>query len=326
MIIGNLTFRNALKNAVIMDIDNDQLFDFSSTKLYDPFAMLFMASTIKENLNKKHNVKGVLRYKPSVSSISYAGHMGFFKSISENIAIGKMPGEARGSNSYLPVTKIDIKNDFNGCNNIEEAIESKSIELAKVLTQEKELYKVFAYVIREMLRNSIEHSNENCVWICAQYWPSKSLTEIAILDNGIGIRKSLTKNIHYKYDINNDETALKMSLLPGITESFGIKQDDSIWSNSGFGLYIASHLCQELNGSFLIASDSKALYLCDGKEEIINTNHKGTAIRMTIKTNKKIEYDKIIKKIRDEGISLSKEINKSVKKPSKSSSGLVKYM
>lgn len=120
-----------------------------------------------------------------------------------------------------------------------------------------------------MLRNSVEHSTKNCVWICTQYWPSISLTEIAILDNGIGIRKSLTTNIHYKKEINDDETALKMSLLPSITESFGIKQDNSIWSNSGFGLYIASHLCQKLNGPFLIASGNKALYLCDGKEGLL---------------------------------------------------------
>lgn len=177
-----------------------------------------------------------------------------------------------------------------------------------------------------MLRNSIEHSKNHCVWICAQYWPSYSMAEIAILDNGIGIRQSLCSNYNYASKINNDSDALKLALLPGITENYGKKQFNGDWNNSGYGLYIASQMCNKLNGSFLLVSDSKALFLCNGKQEIINTNHHGTAIRMTLKTNEKFNYDQIREEILSEGMKISCNIDKAVKKPSKSSSGLMKFI
>ena len=326
MLVGNLNFRNVLERATTINPLEDCVFNFNNTYQYDPFAMLFMASLLREHIKNYQDIKFVLKYDPNSRNISYAGHMGFFKSIADNLTIGKKPGEAMGSKNYLPITKIDFRSDFEGEKNIEEAIEKKAVKLSKILTQDEELYKIFAYIIREILRNSLEHSKDHCVWICAQHWPYYHMTEIAILDNGIGIRKSLSSNYWYASQIENDETALQLSLLPGITEKYDKKQYDDDWNNTGYGLYMASQLCDRLNGTFLIASDSKALLIHNGEREFIKTNHNGTAIRMTLKTNQKFNYDDIRSQILMEGEQIASNIDKAIKKSSKASSGLIKYI
>lgn len=326
MLVGNLTFRNVLAKAITIDPLEDCIFNFNNTYQYDPFAMLFMSSLLREYIKKYQDIKFVLQYDPSSRNISYAGHMGFFRSIADNLTIGKKPGEAMGSKNYLPITKIDFRNDFYREKNIEEAIEKKAVELSKILTQDKELYKIFAYIIREILRNSLEHSKEQCVWICAQHWPYYHMTEIAILDNGIGIRRSLSSNYLYASKIESDEIALQLSLLPGITEKYGKIQYDDEWNNTGYGLYMASQLCDRLNGTFSIVSDSKALFIHDGEREFIETNHTGTAIRMTLKTDQKFNYDNIRNQILIEGEQIASKIDKAIKKSSKASSGLIKYV
>ncbi|MGE5456175.1 MAG: hypothetical protein ACM3O4_03625 [Ignavibacteriales bacterium] len=320
--IGELKFRNVLKNALLINGENYQehkLFDFSETHTYDPFSMLFTASTIRENGKQRFFQ---ITYFPKKDYTKYAGHMGFFKSINPCFKYGKMPGQANGSKNYIPITKIDILEEFNKHFNIGDAIEKKSKELAEVLTQDTKLWKVFAFIIREIIRNSVEHSGAECVWICAQYWPCYQLAEIAILDNGKGVKASLKSNRFYAREICNDRTALKLSLLPGITEKFGYKQKDSFWVNSGFGLYMASQLCCKLKGSFCIVSGDTAFYLQNDKKEYIDTLHKGTAIRMTLRTDIFFDYDKLISETLKSGTELARKIKYSIKKASESSGGL----
>ena len=86
-------------------------------------------------------------------------------------------------------------------------IERKSDELAAVLAQgNRELQKMFRYLIREAIRNVPEHAGTNEVWICGQYWHNRDKAEIAILDEGIGVYESLKQNrIHREYVTNNEE-------------------------------------------------------------------------------------------------------------------------
>lgn len=47
--------------------------------------------------------------------------MGFFKYISEKLEVGKIPGEARGSLNYIPITSIEF-NELKKLNSKEEII------------------------------------------------------------------------------------------------------------------------------------------------------------------------------------------------------------
>lgn len=323
MQIGELTFRNVLNKAIEINNMDINFFDYSSTYTYDPFSMLYMISAIREKIKSNQGKDFEIRYPKDSQNVSYAGHMGFFKSFSFD-AFGKRPGEAMGGRNYLPVTLIDVQNDFSYNDDIGIQIEKKSFALSRVLTQDDNLSKIYTYLIREMLRNSIEHSRDKKVWICAQYWPTYNLAEIGILDNGIGVRNSLESNQFFKAMIHNDEEALKLSLLPGITEEYGKRQKPyEEWQNSGYGLYVASELCTRLGGTFMIVSGDKALFKSKDKSELINTIHNGTAIRITLKPQGLPKYENVIKDIVEDGEKLAKTIKNTVKKASKSSGGLL---
>ena len=64
------------------------------------------------------------------------------------------------------------------------------------------------YLIREILRNIPEHAEESSAWICGQYWNDQT-AEIAIVDEGIGIKKSLQRNsIHRAYATDDESVTI----------------------------------------------------------------------------------------------------------------------
>lgn len=287
------------------DFNNEKKFilNFDNYITCTPFGMLLIGNTIKEFRINYNDNDFIIRLDKNAESIKYAGHMGFFKFISEDITFGKSPGEAIGNNNYIPITKVDFcnyrKNPFFKNAMPLSYIEYEAQNLAKVLSQNnKELENLFKYLIREMIRNSQEHGRTDCAWVCAQNWKSKNKAEIAILDNGIGYKDSLSKK--YSNLIKNDETAIRLSIEPGITESYINKfaQEDE---NSGFGLYVASEVCDKLNGSFSIMSGDTFLNKSSGSIKTYNTYMNGSIIKLSIDTSVRFNYSDLIGKIVDKG-------------------------
>jgi hypothetical protein len=165
-----------------------------------------------------------------------------------------------------------------------------------------------------MMRNSIEHSKNNDVWICAQHYNFYQCTEIAILDEGIGILDSLKSNPYFDY-ISSDLDAINKAVFPGISESY--KRKKSI--NSGYGLYAAKELCIRLGGSFLIVSGDKAVLFKDGEECVMDTSFRGTAIRIYIPNNNISDFRKLLNEIIIDGERLASESDNSIKNASKMS-------
>lgn len=87
--------------------DSKMIFDFTKMHKFDPLPMLFMGASIRHYINKfpqiSFNFTGV-----DNGGKNYAGTMGFFKYISSSLEIGKKPGEANGSQNYIPITPIVI--------------------------------------------------------------------------------------------------------------------------------------------------------------------------------------------------------------------------
>ena len=268
-----------------------------------PLGMLLMENSIKTNRKENSNKDYLIKLNKEANSIKYAAHMGFFRAISENIGFGKLPGEANGSNNYVPITRISFtnyrKNMFFQYMNPLRYIEYESRNLARVLAQKnKQLEELFTYMIREIIRNSQEHGKIDEAWICAQNWQNKNYAEIAILDEGIGYKQSLKGK--YGSLIENDEKAIQFALEPGITESYTNKysQEDE---NSGFGLFVASQICDELNGSFTIISGDTAIKRHNGSVSIKKTYHKGSVISMSIDTSKIFDYTELLRTIVSKG-------------------------
>ena len=76
-------------------------------------------------------------------------------------------------------------------------IEREACRLATVLTADKQAQYLRTYILRELMRNVPEHSGADDLWVCGQHWIDGD-AEIAIIDEGIGIKESLYKKDVYK--------------------------------------------------------------------------------------------------------------------------------
>ena len=293
--------------------------DFQNPAYVLPFGMLYTANAI-QRFRKAHPDADFL---PLNTQSPYAWHMGYFKSC--GFEIGRNPGEAPGSESYLPISILSIE-EINRQANEEmiepvEVIERKSVELAQVLTQQEtgSIREMMSYSIREMFRNVIEHSHSPFIAYCAQYHPSKKSAEIAILDNGIGILKSLSMNPYLT--LTNDREALQWALLPGISGKVfkGVKRDpNDAWQNSGYGLYAVSRLCG-LGGKFLICSGDSAVSLKPKGKEVHPCCFPGTALRLDLCSKDVSQLKTILARIMKEGDELARQTNLDAPSPSAAS-------
>lgn len=317
-------------NKIIPD-DNMEL-DISNMHTFDPLIMLVTGSIIKEYRLKYQDIPFTLSYDDDIGK-SYAGTMGFYKYISEKIEIGKRPGEASGSSNYIPITLID----FNELHNEElelgnyvelgSLIENEASKLSKIVDRGNiEMHKLLTYLIREIMRNTPEHADTDKIWICGQYWPSYNLAEIAILDEGIGIYKSISKNKYHKEYLLDNKSALQWALKAGISAAFDPsrkQKDDSIWANSGYGLFMISEICKYLNGSFCLISYDNYILIDNHGVNIGDTFLSGTAIRIKVPCNKIVDAQEIISIISKKGAEQAKNIRNAFKIASQPSRGLI---
>jgi len=191
-------------------------------------------------------------------------------------------------------------------------IEAESNRLARVLTHESdgEIVDTLTYSFREIIRNAVEHSESDSLTYCAQYWPTKNLVEIVVLDKGVGIRKSLSNNPNI--GLVSDREAIQLSLMPSISGKFykGIKrQTGNVWQNSGFGLYMTNRLCRN-GGSFFICSGSKGIMLTNDMKFDLDTNYQGTALRLRINLANLLDLKLKLEQFKKEGYEIASKYAK----------------
>ena len=294
-------------------------FDFIKMKMIFPFAALLTSRSIIQFIDRINSILSIIGVRPKyhVENVDiknnpahgYAAHIGFFKSF--KCDLGRAIDEARGSDSYVPIRFININEVNKIASNTRkhhgEVIEEASAQLANFLVRDRrnDAIEMLTYSIREMMRNSIEHSKSKYILYCGQYYPTINRVEIAIIDEGIGIKNSLSKNS--TLTINDDNTALSLAILPGISRVRQKKSyyEDDPWRNTGYGLYVTSKLCKEC-GNFLIASGNSSLLTSQDKIKSYDTSYNGTAISLSVFTDKISNFQKNLPSIVREGTKLAK--------------------
>lgn len=290
-----------------LEKDDNYQFDFVRLQFIEPFTMAYVANELKRFSEENPGTCNAVNFEDK----TYPAHMGFFKAF--GLEHGNKPGEASGSSTYIPltileVTEIQREADLQGIN-IGDVLEGKSKLIAQILTREKKgnLVDTLTYSIREIMRNVVEHSESKVIEYCAQYWPTKNLVEVAVLDIGTGIQKGLSTNPYL--DIKSERDALQLALQPGISGKMykGIPERKyDAWQNSGYGLYMTNRICRN-GGNFLIISNNSSVFLHENGKDDIECNYKGTALRLRIDTSKVTKCSDMLMKYRQEGESLAKE-------------------
>lgn len=293
------------------------IFDFKNLTRIDPFSLLFISSEIQRC---RHNLNNVKFKAINYDHCTYEAHMGFFQAF--GLKQGKMPGEAKGGPTYIPITIYQtalIRQEARDrMINPAELLESEAKRIADILTRHDngDTNSVLTYCIREIFRNVIEHSQAGQFGFCAQYRPSLNRVSFAIIDRGIGLKESLKDNPNLT--LLDDKESIIQALKPAVSGKVypGQKRKPKgEWANSGYGLFMTSNICKK-GGGFFIASGSAGYYLSEKNEKYLETPFEGTAVNLAINTTRISELNSMLREIDDSAIN-------SKSKPSKSSLGLM---
>lgn len=290
---------------------DEVVIDFSRMGRIEPFTMVYVAKFIRDfnRLNKETRVSA-----QGHQDKEYAANMGFFRAF--GLKHGREPNCTDGNDRFVPFTILRVQTivdeaskDWEVEQNI---IEKRSEKLAQILSQDQygDLNDALTFSIREIMRNVYEHSKSKSIEYCAQYWPSYNKVEIAIVDNGMGLRASLIDNPHIEIESHCD--GIQQALMPAISSKNykgAIIDKNDPWHNSGFGLYMINRICR-LGGSFIICSGDHAIKLDDNGKEHIDLPHicRGTAVRMVLNTSHLTALGDMLAKFRDEGYEIAKQI------------------
>lgn len=217
--------------------------------------------------------------------------------------------------SYIPGGKLDldILCEFNVENLLQESYKEyeyvgETIErIAKelLLKYKFELVKrnFYAFIARELTRNVIEHSKAEYYYF-AIYIGNENEIGFKVIDNGIGIKKSLNSNP--SYNLKDHRTALSFAINPGITKSY--KKDpnrDEVWQNSGFGLYMVKSI-SDIIGYFSIATGDSLLISKNAIKSYYKYKIKGTEVTVVLNNKIRINTGELLRKISQKGNELAK--------------------
>jgi hypothetical protein len=295
--------------------------DFAKLGWVEPFGMLYFARQLRAFADRR---KPARCRAVNHERHGYPAYMGFFKTF--GLPFGNTPGQAPGSDRYIPLTGLLIRDLHieagQGSVDVREVIEARAGQMAAVLARGEagRVHQTLSFSLREILRNVVEHANADHIWYCAQHWPDKAEVELAILDQGDGIRNSLSRNPHLS--IRSDEDAVRLALMPGVSGvafAGGRQRRTDEWANSGYGLFMTSELCAR-GGSFMICSGAAALLREGEREVVLASSLGGTALRLKMSVPAIAELGVTLAALSKKGESIATEFAPDASvRPSKSS-------
>ena len=285
--------------------DDEYIYDFRRMQHCKPYGLLVVGAAIRNNIAKYPNAKHTMINTDATQGGQFASSFGFYQSIGQDI--GDAKEEYDHGNRYVPIKKIsakDIHAKYSDTLELNMKIERHSGELADMLVgdQPQNVRDAIRYCFREIIRNTFEHAKTSDLWVCGQYWPSRDEAEIAILDEGIGILRSLQSN--RRINVKSCKEANVLAVQPGLSRTIGEKQDPfDRWQNSGYGLYVASTLCALNNGYFCLSSGDNAQLISASGQYSYDCAQKGTAICVNVRIDgrKLRHFDKTLNAIVAEG-------------------------
>ena len=140
-----------------------------------------------------------------------------------------------------------------------------------------------AYCFYEILDNVLTHSGKQIGTVVMHYDNNATSIKILVVDDGIGIKQSLSENSKYK-DISESE-ALKVCIKENVTDGKGM----------GFGLFSTMQLVRTAGVNLKIHSGGFVL-IYDGKNILVKAadEWKGTIVYFELHSDKIINPDEVL--------------------------------
>ena len=269
--------------------------DFGDVHASEPFGLLFLGAALRAFFQQREfrgiSAAGV---RAGEAAHEQLAHIGFFQWV--GIPVGNMPGAVDGSATWLPLTMLTREQlDRRMAETMKplgSVIHEECERLAKLLTRsaQTKVNRPLAYCLREVIRNVFEHAETDRCAFCAQRW-SDGTVELAVIDQGRGIRRSLEE----KMQLKSDEEALYTAIRPGVSSKLSYDPDDH-WGNSGFGLFVLSELGREL-GVFRVISGAAGMRSANGEFQPELAGFNGTAIQLRLRRPQGVNFGDFIESI-----------------------------
>ena len=177
-------------------------------------------------------------------SKNYFERIGLFKMLGVESGINIIEHDPSGR--FIPLTKI--KNS--------EQLDKFLTEMIPLLhlTDNPKQAEPIRYIVSELVRNVIEHSqSKDGAVVCAQYYKTSNTIRIGIVDGGVGIKKTITQS----YPAADDFEAIKLALMPGVTGT--TKKEGGTEQNAGAGLFFIKSIAH-VNRDFFLIYSGKAMF------------------------------------------------------------------
>ncbi len=185
------------------------------------------------------NVSRVVCEKIEARSGHYLERMGLFNAL--GVDSGIIVTEHEPSGRFIPLTFIKNPNELAGFIK----------EMIPLLHLEPRQAQPIQYIVSELVRNVLEHSQaEHGAVVAAQYFAKSNTIRIGITDVGVGIRRTISRS----HKADSDTEALRLALTPGVTGT--TPKEGGTEFNAGAGLFFIKSVANVNRGFFMIYSGS----------------------------------------------------------------------
>ena len=153
--------------------------------------------------------------------------------------------------TYTPFSQFD-----NEINSIAKEVTEKIIQNTYNLTTEdrKDLSEYLHYLVSEMMDNVVSHAQSHCGgYITAQYYPKKKKVQVVIIDNGLGLKQTLSKKFN---TLKNEKDSIAKALEERVTGSNSFDIYTNVPKHAGLGLFFLTKIIEETNSRFFIVSNN----------------------------------------------------------------------
>jgi len=242
------TFEQTLRSFI-----RSEQIDLRAVSFIDPYGMLGLLEI--GELCMLEDIKKSILLPKSAEVLTYLDRMDFFSYANKYFLLEPSPSDVHAkhqrsadSDVLLEITPIEKTNDIHFI--VGKVRDRAQAILATHLRYDERAINGFIVALSEICQNIIEHSeNKGFVGIQKYRFPSldKNIVKIAVMDVGIGFRKSLS----HRFKLPNDLEAIDKALLQGAS-----RYEDE---GRGHGLAGVRKFVNQWNGKLSIRSGTARL-------------------------------------------------------------------
>ncbi|HBR21249.1 MAG TPA: hypothetical protein DD713_01570 [Nitrospiraceae bacterium] len=251
----------------LLSISNKSI-DLQSATFIDPYGMVYILEI--GELLKLEGIQKTLYLPESEEVLKYLERMDFFEFACKYFRLE--PSKLQISGKYLRSSYSDVLLEITPIENSDDihfivgkVKERANAILKRHLHYDEKAINGFIVALSEVCQNIIEHSEtKGFVGIQKYFWQNlnKNIVKIAVMDIGIGFKKSLSERFSFKNDIE----AIEKALLHGASRYAD--------EGRGHGLAAVRRFVNQWNGKLSIRSGEAKLSIIPdwarGKEKETN--------------------------------------------------------